>query len=839
MGSEPKTLVELVAHGAREFPDRPALLIRPGFRTHVWRYRDLAEVVPRVATVLSGAGLARGDRIVIWAVNRPEWVLAFLATAHAGGVVVPLDVRHANDFAARVAERTGARLVVAGRQTADGARSLGLPVIWLESLLDDARDAAPMPSVPVGPDDLAEIVYTSGTTGDPKGAMISHGNLLASAVASAKVFPIDARQRLISVLPLSHLFEQGLGLTTPLLAGASIVYPVSRQPAVLLRTFRDYGVSTLLIVPQGMRLLDNAISRRVEQAGRTALVARLHDLAARLPRMAKRLLFRPVLAAFGGRLSTIGVGASALEVDLARRWQDMGIEVLQGYGATEMSPTISFTRPSRNRLGTVGELIPGVELKIAADGELLVRGPNRFQGYWQAPEATAAAIDSEGWYHTGDLGRLSDDGFLTLLGRKKDMLALPDGQKVYPEDVEAILRRDARLTDCAVVGWPLGAGLKVHAVLLLADPGSAADVVRTANAALGAHQQIRGFTIWPDDDLPRTLALKVKKHIVLERLAVLERESEAAPRTGSAATSAATADERVPVATDPVLVLTAQVAGRPLEEVSSTARLSADLDLDSLQRVELLGVIEEELGVYIDDDALDPDATVSDLAAIVEARRGAAREGGTYGWPLNRSVRLIGMSLQALLVQPIARLFYDIRVTGREHLDGLSGPVLFTPNHCLHLDNAIVLTTLPRRWRWKLSIAAAADDIFGNRVQGFVVSVLANAFPLAREGAIRRSLELLGARLDRGFSILIFPEGKLTVGGPMQPLKAGVGLLAVEGRLPVVPVKIHIERMSRADAPGNPLRGRVEVVYGAPIRFRSDMDPVAATTQLEAVLTAM
>ncbi len=408
-----------------------------------------------------------------------------------------------------------------------------------------------------------------------------------------------------------------------MLVGASIVYPVSRQPAVLLRTFRDYGVSMLLIVPQGLRLLDNAIERRVDQAGRRAAFEQLHRLARLLPPVLRRLLFRPVLVHIGGRLHTVGVGASALDTDLAQRWMEMGVQVLQGYGATEMSPTISFTRPTRNRLGTVGEPVPGVEVRVADDGELLVRGPNRFQGYWQAPEATAAAIDADGWYHTGDLGSLSPDGVLTLRGRKKDMLALPDGQKVYPEDVEAVLVRDPRVIDGAVVGWPVGRDLKVHAVLLLEDPTQAAAVVRDANSKLGAHQQIRGFTVWPDEDLPRTHALKVKKFVVLERLATMAASER--PEQASIDPSAQ-AEPPAGAAVDPVVVLVAGVAGVSPGDVAAGARLSSDLDLDSLQRVELLGVIEEELGVYIDDDALDPEATVTDLIALVVAARGAERD---------------------------------------------------------------------------------------------------------------------------------------------------------------------------------------------------------------------
>jgi long-chain acyl-CoA synthetase len=832
-----ETLIDLVHEGARRFDRRPALLIRPSFRTRVWRYRDLGRVVPRAASVLADAGLDQGDRALLWAVNRPEWGIALLAIAHRGAVAVPIDVRHTVDFASKVATQTEAKLVIATRQTEASARQLGLPLVFLETLPDQARRAEPLPPAAIDGTTLAEIVFTSGTTGEPKGAMLSHGNLIACGTAMTQVLPFGSNDRLLSVLPLSHLYEQVLGFIGPLLVGASVVYPVSRQPAVLIRTFRDYGVSVLLIVPQGLRLLDAAIERKVDQAGRRERFEQLHRIARRVPRAVRRLLFRPVLAEFGGRLHTVGVGASALDVEVAQRWTEMGVDVLQGYGATEMGPVVSFTRPGRNILGTVGEPIPGVEVRLAEDGEILARGPGRFQGYWRNPEATAAAIDADGWYHTGDLGAMTAEGMLTYRGRKKDMLALPDGQKVYPEDVEAVLREDVRVHDAAVVGWPLGSGLRVHAVLLVDDPDIAADVVRTANARLAAHQQIRGSTVWPDPDLPRTHTLKVRKPDVLARLADLERP-------GSAALPAAASKVRrdhtdAPV--DPVVAIIASVAGREPSTVATTARLSTDLDLDSLRRVELLGVIEEELGTFIDDDVLEPDATVGDLVALVEAARSAKRGAPAWRWPLSPIVRAIGLAFQVFLIYPFVSVFYRVKTTGIERIATVEGPVLFTPNHCLHLDNGIILSRLPLGVRWKLSVAAAADTIYENPLRGILASIIANAFPLQREGGVRRSLELLGTRLDNGFNVLLYPEGKLTVGGPLQPFKAGAGLIAVEGAIPIVPVKLHIHSMSIIDRrrwPA-PLRGDVELVIGEPIWFDAETDHAAATTRLEAAVAAL
>ncbi len=304
-----ETLQQLVQEGARRFDKRPALL-DPAVIPHA----GLA--VPGhcssgagAARVLVDAGLEPGDRAIIWAVNRPEWGLAFLALAHAGAVVVPLDVRHTVDFGRKVAGQTGARIVIASKQTEASARALGLPIIWVESLPDLARHAEPLPAAPIDKDTLAEIVFTSGTTGEPKGAMLTHGNIMACATSMSQVMHVAANDRLLSVLPLSHLYEQVLGSIGPLMTGASVVYPVSRQPAVLLRTFRDFRVTILLIVPQGLRLLDGAIERKVDQAGSRARFEQMHGLARHLPRGARRLLFRARAAGASAAICTRSASA--------------------------------------------------------------------------------------------------------------------------------------------------------------------------------------------------------------------------------------------------------------------------------------------------------------------------------------------------------------------------------------------------------------------------------------------------------------------------------------------------------------------------------------------------
>ncbi len=843
-----ETLNDIPEESARKFGTKDALIIRPGFRTRAWSYRDLNDVVPRVARYLSDRGVKRGDRVVIWGVNRPEYGIAFLAALRLGAILVPLEANYAAEFAVKIAERTRASAAIVSSQTLARAKSLGLPLHEMERLPDLARECTPLEKAALTGDDLAEVVFTSGTTGDPKGAMLTHRNILSNAIAATQIFPIGPKMRLLSFLPLSHMFEQLGGFFCVLLAGASVIYPTSRQPAVVRRTFKERKVSMVLITPAVVKSLMLAIERSAEAQGKKELFEKLRRVARRLPMGLRRVVFFSVHRQFGGRFRYIISGGAALDPALGESWRELGIDVIQGYGTTECSPGLTFNRVELNRLGSVGTPLPGVEIKIGTDGEVLARGPNVFKGYWENEEATRAVLDEDGWYHTGDLGEIDKDGFLWLRGRKKDMIVLADGTNVYPEDIENALAADPRIEALAtplrpavatVVGLQLpGEDIQVHAVFLVKDKDQVASIVRDTNVKLSGSQQIRGWTIWPEDEFPTTPTQKVKKRFVVEHLLTMGRVDQARAVTGDQAATRTLSDvERV----------ITQVTNLPPAAVHPGATLSADLGLDSLGRVDLLGAIEEELGAYVDEAALEPNATVAELERMVDAARDVKRDTGIYGWPLSPLVRSFGLLLQQTLIYPLVHIFYKVKVTGQEKLVGLRGPVMFAPNHCLHWDNGIILMAIPLSWRWKLAVAAAADDVFGNKLNGFASSVLANAFPLAREGAIRRSLELLGARLDRQFSVLIYPEGKLTIGGPMQPFKSGTGLIAVEGATPVVPMKLKIGKVSALDhldkkwepSRSNGWRGDVEVVFGDPLFFPAGTPASEATAKIQAAVAAL
>ena len=454
------------------------------------------------------------------------------------------------------------------------------------------------------------------------------------------------------------------------------------------------------------------------------------------------------------------------------------------------------------------------------DGELLIRGPNLTQGYWEAPDRTAEVF-SDGWYKTGDLGFIDEHGSVHVKGRKKDMIVLSSGQNVYPEDVESALNRHPDVTDATVVGLPNEDRIEVHAVLLMEDPDEAQEAVSWANGQLADHQRIRGHTVWTEDDLPRTHTLKVKKALVLERLT-----GPGPVASGESRTQEDSRDD----ARGPVEILVAEVAGLAAAKVRGDMRLGEDLDLDSLKRVELLSTIEEGLGVYVDEMRVTPDTTVLQLGALVDAGSPAqTKKFPRWGMALwCRGVRGI---LQRGLVFPLTSFAYKTSVSGIENLDA-PGPVLIAANHTLHLDNGIILKSLPSRRRRRLAIAAS-DHMWSNPVRSLAIPLLGNGFPFSKEGNVRKSLENVGRIIDGGWSVLIYPEGELTVGGPMKPFLGGTGLVCVGGRVPVVPLRLEV--MKTGFPAYLPLlrRGRVEVRFGKPLTFDSEVTYLDATADIE------
>ena len=817
-----ETVVDFLRGAVERYGPRDALLFKPAFRYLRWTYSRLWDESGQVATLLQRRGLTKGDQVILWGPNSPHWVLVFFGCLRAGVTMIPLDLRSAPGYVERVVSRTDPKLAFTSRFTPKGEVDLGIPEMAFEEL-EAAIAGLPEPEdVEIGPDDLAEIMFTSGTTGDPKGVMLTHRNLTANIEGISQYISCKPSSRLLSILPLSHMYEQMGGLFVTLHYGASVTYPTSRQPTVLSRTMRERKITIMLLVPQGLELLMNGIEREVARQGKEALWAKLLKIAGHLPFPLRRRLFRKVHKQFGGKLDFIVSGGAALDPDLGRKWELLGVKIVQGYGATETSPVISNHTIRERRHDSTGRPLPNVEVKISGAGEILVRGENVTPGYWRAPEETAKAFDGD-WYKTGDLGYFDDEGFLHIQGRMKDMIVLSSGQNVYPEDIQAVLTKHSHVKDAAVVGLTRGSSVEVHAALVLDDADAAQESVEWANGQLAEQQRIRGFTVWPDEDFPRTHTLKVKKQIVIDT--ILGKIQPEPPATVASSGSQAGGARGL-------LHIIGEVSKRDIGDIVDEAALGDDLELDSLGRVELLSAIEVELGVYMDEAQVGPETTVRQLADLVEEGSKNPPMMSFPSWGMQWWCRITRGALQRGVVFPFVALPYGLKVTGREHLEGITGPVLFASNHNLGLDNPLIIKAIPIEWRRRMAIAGAAN-LWKNPVWWIMNPLLGNGFPLAKEGPVRPSLENMGKIIDDGWSVLIYPEGELTVGGPIKPFMNGTGLVAVEGRLPVVPLRLHIHKLGAPTRFPFLRRGSIEVRFGEPLNFPPGTDHQDATVAIE------
>jgi len=536
-----ETLLDLLAEAVAANGDKTALSLRlDDGTTTTWSYRDLERRSKLAAWRLRALGLAAGDRLLTWSPSTPALPAAYFGAMRAGLILVPLDLRMSPDAVENIVKVSGARHLVLGTgRDAPDPRDAGLdrfPTTAVDALVEEPDATFPtdweaqMSSWPApAPRDVFELVFTSGTTGTPKGVMIGHDNVVAAVESFHRLVP-PMEHRIVSLLPLSHLLEQSVGLYYALSVGADILYVRSRNPRVIFDALRDHRVTSMVVVPQVLDLFWSAIEREVARRKRETAFGRLRAIARRLPMGLRPALFGSVHKQLGGHFRLFLSAGAFLPPAVQQAWEDVGVTVLQGYGATETG-TGSCTTLQDHGLGTVGRPPEGIEMRLAEDGEIQFRGPTVFRGYWENPVATADAFTADGWYTTGDIGHLDSAGRLILSGRKKDMIVLPNGFNVYPEDIEnalriagirdsVVLETDPGRIEAIVLGSaaspPAAPGATAHGVP--PDPAAVREridaAVKAANATLGANQRIAGWRLWPDDDFPRTHTLKVKRSLI-------------------------------------------------------------------------------------------------------------------------------------------------------------------------------------------------------------------------------------------------------------------------------------------------------------------------------------
>ena len=802
------------------------LVYDDGYRVRRHSYADVTRAARGFAARLIAHGVQKGDKVMLWGENRPEWIACYWGIQLAGAVAVPIDFRSSYEFANRIRTIVAARVVLAGDDVDPGTTP-----VWKLGDLDWDADG-PIPAVPIDRDDVAQIVFTSGATAEPKGVVIRHRNILANVVPVAgeiDKYKKYARPfqpiRFLNLLPLSHLFGQSMATNIPPFIDGTVVFMRSFNPHDIVRRVREWRISVIVCVPKILDVLK-------EHALRIDPAAANPPPGLSIP--ARWWRYRRIHRMFGLKFWAFIVGAAPLGSTLEDFWKRLGFVVIQGYGLTETAPIVTLNHPFKTSTGSVGTAVGGVEIKIADDGEILVRGENVSSGYYEQDASAFARsasfgetpggriVDAAGWLHTGDIGEQDANGRLFIKGRKKEMIVTPEGLNVFPDDVERAIDSRRGVIESAVVGTRAtdGADERVHAVLVL-DPGIDAEtVIRESNSQLADHQRIRSFSIWTDGPLPRTEGTKK-----LKRAAIKEWIASGASPAAAGATD------------DPLQALLAKfTGGRALDGATSIEGLG----LSSLERVELMVALEDQFQTRIDEAKFAGATTLDQLRTLVAAAPEQAEVSEPVDFPSwNRTwpVRLIRRASQFTWILPIARLFAWARVRGLENLDHISGPVVFAVNHQSHMDVPVILSVLPGSWRARIAPAMAKEffkahffpegfsrrQVLTNRLNYYLAAFFFNTFPLPqREAGARQTLRYIGEVTGAGYSVLIFPEGVRTDQGEIRPFRGGIGMIGARLGLPVIPVRLEgVDRVLHTSwKMAKP--GRVSVTFGRPMRLTGD-----------------
>lgn len=814
----------------------PAVVQRRGYRRECRTYAELAAAALFWSHELSGREIGPGDRVLLWGANSAEWVACFWAILLRGAIAVPMDPGAAADFVVRSAQQAGAKLVLrdAGQPELAGLA----PSLIINNFFDVSARVAPAKNAAMNPLDsstrttIAEILFTSGTTMEPRGVALTHGNFLANLEPLEKgiseyhkyekwLHPL----RFVSLVPLSHVFGQFMALFVPPLLGATVVFENSNHPLEIIRTVKKEHATALIAVPRMLDGMRATVEREIDVRGWRKWFSGAWNASCGESFLRRAWRFRRIHRLFGWRFWAFVSGGAALSQETELFFKRLGFAVVQGYGMTETASLISLNHPFRAAEGSIGKVLPGREFKLAEDGEILVRGENVSSGYWERGQLRP--IESQGWLRTGDLGEIDAKGNLRFRGRKKSVIITPAGLNVYPEDLEAALRKQRGVRDCVVIPIERGGNAEPCGVLLLEQPevSRAREIVEAANNLLAEYQRMHGWVVWPEMDFPRTATGKPRLSVVATRAAEL--------RGGKPAKA-------------------------PSETLGGLLPASGDLaSLSSLDRVELLSALEQRYNVELNETAFAEAKTAADLQRLLEHPAARRSEYVYPRWAQSAPVRWIRLAVYYALAWPATQILGHPRVVGRHHLKGVGGPVIVISNHVTRrADIGLILAALPGRFRHHLAVAMGGETLqrmrrpprawfvlkrWGYQVGYFLVVALFNVFPLPQLSGFREGFRYAGESVDRGHSLLIFPEGVVnnSTDGRMAPFQSGIGLLAENLRLPIIPMRLDGVWQMKREGRRLARPGEITVHVGAQVSFAESTPPAEIARRLESIVRSI
>ena len=850
-----RNLLTLFEDFARFSGDMAVVQTR-GYRREKVTYGELSTRALFWSRVLGERGIGPGDRVLLWGLNSAEWVACFWAILLRGAVVVPMDATASPDFVRRAIQDAGVKLILRDGQLGE------LPGAPSSLIINDLKDvsATPKPSINahVKPGDtstrstIAEILYTSGTTAEPRGVVLTHGNFLANLEPLEK--GIDEYRkyerwfhplRFVTLVPLSHVFGQFMALFVPPLLGATVVFEPSTNPGEIVRTVKRERATALVAVPRMLDLLKSALERDLEGRGQSPWLRRTLEKADGRKFLRRAWMSRRVHRRFGWKFWAFISGGAALSNDTENFFKRMGYAVVQGYGMTETASLISLNHPFRATEGSVGKILPGCEFKLAEDREILVRGENVAAGYWKS--GILQPSGEEGWLHTGDLGEVDAEGNLRFRGRKKNVIVTAAGLNVYPDDLENALRVQRGVRDCVVIPFAQDGNAEPCAILLMNDlnESAARAAVDRANASLAEYQRMRRWAIWPELDFPRTATGKPRLPIITSRASEVFNGQ---PTTHAAPAAHAPGHNTVSGLLD--------IVGRKQENAT---RLEQELNLSSLDRVELMSALEEKFHVELNETSFAGAKTVGDVERLLQQPAdGYNKASYIYPrWARWEAVRWLRLAVYYALAWPATQILGHPRIVGRENLRNVHGPILVVSNHITRrADIGLILAALPLRFRHRLATAMGGESLqrmhrpprkwffvrrWGYWLGYWLVTALFNVFPLPQFSGFRESFRFAGESADRGYSVLIFPEGEVnnSEDGRMSPFQSGIGLLAENLGIPIVPMRLDGVWQMKREHRRLAHFGEITVRIGKPVIFSPGTPPDEIARQLESIVKSL
>ena len=870
-----KHIFSAFEQSANRFSSKAALSFRQDHSNSFLDYRQLFSQSIRLGHLLRNQGVQPDDKVALLLDNQPEFPLAFFAVMSCGAVAVPLDVQTPTEDLSRILSHCSAKLLITNEKRADLFRPevLGRPVLVVDSLnFQQELRQAPEDndfSIPDVEDKTAVIFYTSGTTAQPKGVMLSHQNLLENFSAIKAMDIVSESDVVVSLLPLHHAYAFTTTLLTPLLTGATVVYSPGYSSAELSRCMRDTGATILVGVPQLLALLERSIQQKIQSlpTGKRTILHIMTKMAVRLRQgfgiNLSTKLFHQIHQVFGGQLRFLISGGAKLDENVAKHLYAWGFTILEGYGLTETAPVAAFNPIDAPRIGTVGKPLSNVEIQILGPdaqgvGEVLIKGPNVMQGYYNNPDETRAVL-KDGWFYSGDLGCFDQDGYLKIVGRKKELIVLSNGKNIVPEELEQYYGQNPYIQELAVLaakgqGFSAGTDQLVAVIVIDEDHflrknegGSIHNRIKweldNLTEKLPTYKRICGFVI-TTEPLPRTRLGKIKRYQLeglYRRILAKEEGIEHGARH-----AVSVQEEAYSEVSQAALAFFQETLGR---KVALTDHLELDLGLDSLGKIELLLNLQERLNLNLDDNqsmSFFMCVTVSDLLEQLKALfpENASKEDVVLterhlDWqqvlkedPAPDTIRKIALShhVLGLAFNLMALTFFKIlfkvcfwlRVEGKEHLPQ-HGPYLICPNHTSYFDGLFVVCALP--YRVALNTYFVGHSAFFDHFLLRPCNRLARLIPIEMNFNMVEALKAAAYVLRNDKIVCYFPEGQRSIDGEVQPFRKGVGILSKEMSTPVVPVylegafktwprKWRWPRLAKVTVHFSPVRGTQDLLYG-------------------------